>query len=102
MCFGNISYGGYHNMQEQLVATQTCLDDQGNTHTFRYFLLSEEIRAGTFFCETYGFRIQTLGGDFSECHAVTFSRTRAEQLLALLSRNTVSPSHLSDVITSCL
>ena len=85
-------------MQEQLIHTQTCSDEQGIVHTFRYYLLTEQIPIGSFACENYGIRIEQVGGESSSAPGMTRSRTRVDQLAKLLANHSVSPAHLFDVI----
>jgi len=89
-------------MQEQLISTQTCSDEQGNIHTFRYYLLTEEVPFGAFHCEHYGVRVDGTKGESAAVRSVTTSRSRLDGLLSLLTRCRVSPSHLDDIVRDWL
>lgn len=85
-------------MQDTIFDTRICVDEQGNTHSFHYSLLTEQIPAGSFTFEDYGVRVCEVGGDTAQLRSITHSRSRIEELLALLSEHAVSPAGLADVV----
>ena len=89
-------------MQELLIDTKTCGDEQGCRHTFRYYLLIEKILTDSFTCENFGVRIEEVGGSISAIPAITPSYTRIRELMELLCQNTVTPINLPEVLEDWL
>ena len=85
-------------MQNALIETAVCLDEQGIPHTFHYSLLSDRFHAGSFTFESYGVQVAEEGGDCVRLTGITHSRARMDELLALLIRHAVSPAGLYDVV----
>lgn len=70
---------------------------------YRYQLLVDDVSPGGLNCEDYGFAIcDPATGERAEVRRVTPNQTSALHILALLSRNQVSPVHLRDVLDDCL
>lgn len=85
-------------MQESFIATGTCLDEQDVEHTFRYFLLSEQIPTDRFDYEIYGIKIEEVNGNSALACNITCSYTKAMELVHLFSRCEVTPSNLPEVL----
>lgn len=85
-------------MQDLIIDTKTCRDEQGIPHTFQYTLLIRHIPAGRFSFEEYGVAVSEDGGDCAQLPGITHSRSRIDALLALLMEHTVSPTGLCDVV----
>lgn len=68
----------------------------------KYYLVVEEVETSDFFCEQYGVAVETDEGDYQEILGITLLQERIEALLALLSRNQVSPIALCDVVADWL
>ena len=73
-------------------------DEAGREHTLRYDLLLEAGVEGV----RYGVSVQDRAGDGAQVRDLTSRRERAEEVLALLARNTVTPVTLRDVIDDLL
>lgn len=85
-------------MQDLIIATKTCRDEQGAPHTFQYTLLIGHIPVGRFSFEEYGVAVSEVGGDCARLPGITHSRSRIDALLTLLMDHTVSPTGLFDVV----
>ena len=70
---------------------------------WRYGLLVEDIEVDGFHCESYGVVItDDRTGEEGRCRHVTVNANDAIELLALLVRNRVTPTTLSDVVEDWL
>lgn len=85
-------------MQDTLIGTSTCPDEQGTFHTFHYSLLTRQLPAGAFLFEEYGVQVAEDGGSCVRMPSITHSRSRIDTLLALLVEHAVSPIGLYDVV----
>lgn len=84
-------------MQSCIFGTKTVTDELGNTHTFTYRLITQQIPAGQFFFEDYGVRVDDSGGESLCLPSLTHSRTQIHALLTQLLEYGVSPISLYDV-----
>lgn len=84
-------------MQELLFGTKTLTDNEQNTHTFSYWLLTRQFPAGRFMFEDYGVRVSSADGESACLPSLTHSYTRIHRLLSLLFEYDVSPVGLYDV-----
>ena len=89
-------------MQEIKVATRQCVDERGVSHTFHYFLLVDEITAGSFTMEDYGVKIEEAGGESAEIRSLTPSQNRIGSFLTLLTDSLVTPVNLPEVVEDWL
>lgn len=85
-------------MQETYIDTRSCLDEEGLLHTFRYFLLTRQIPAGSFLFQEYGVMVEETGVGSVQIAHVTHSQPKIEQLLSLLVQHAVTPVDLPDVV----
>lgn len=85
-------------MQEDMIGTRTCVDEQGTPHTFYYFLLTQQLPAGRFLFEDYGVKVAEAGADSTQLPGITHSRSHIQGLLTLLIGYAVSPTSLGDVV----
>ncbi|MBR2934724.1 MAG: hypothetical protein IKB79_03995 [Oscillospiraceae bacterium] len=85
-------------MQEIIIGTKTCRDEQDTLHTFQYSLLVRHIPAGRFAFEEYGVAVVHQGGDCVRIPGITHSRTRIDALMELLMEHMVSPTELCYVV----
>lgn len=85
-------------MQDFIIATKTCRDEQGIPHTFQYALLVRHIPVGRFSFEEYGVSVSEIDGNCARLPSITHSRSRIDALLALLIEHAVSPTGLCDVV----
>ncbi len=85
-------------MQEIVIGTKTCRDEQDIVHTFQYSLLVRHIPAGRFAFEEYGVAVTHQGGDCVRIPGITHSRTRIDSLMELLLEHVVSPTELCYVV----
>lgn len=90
-------------MRELFVERTVTADDRGNHRSYEYSILIDEMEIGRFSCESYGVKIleRDTGGVAAVSH-LTVSAARADQLVRMLIRNTVTPTALSDVIQDWL
>lgn len=90
-------------MKELLVDSREITDEKGRRRVFDYAILIGEHDAGPFFCESYGVKIAERGsGNVSFVPDVTTRAARIDELMELLVRDRVLPSHLLDVVTDWL
>ena len=94
-------------MRVLYIAGRTERDQEGQLHSFDYFLLAEEVVAGeTVLRESYGVRItSSTGGTAQETNSimnVTASTQRINELMELLVRQCVTPVSLNDVVQDWL
>ncbi|MBO5340925.1 MAG: hypothetical protein J6A62_08010 [Oscillospiraceae bacterium] len=89
-------------MMETAISSRTCTDETGESHTFHYYLLSQEILADHFSCENYGVKIVSSDGTHASVPGITPSQTRIMALLELLIEHVVTPTNLPDIIEDWL
>jgi len=90
-------------MMELRMRTREETDMQGHPVSFDYFILVDEVGERGFACESYGVKIAaSAGGEEVRVPHITTSVTRIDELIALLTRNFVTPTALRDVIDDWL
>ncbi|MEG0764724.1 MAG: DUF6514 family protein [Pseudoflavonifractor sp.] len=92
-------------MREMLVDAQTQAGSEGRQHCFEYYILIDQMEvSGGYACESYGVKIGVPGGgpDWAAVPNITTSASRIDALMALLTRNFVTPTGLNDVIADWL
>lgn len=89
-------------MMEIKIATRRCLDQEGRSRLFHYYLTIDQEETPRFICENYGVRIAEEAGDDATLPAITTSATRIDELMTLLVDNRVGPTGLSDVVADWL
>ena len=87
---------------ELKIASRQCLDQDGKTRNFHYFLTIDQVDSPHFCCENYGVRITEDSGGETVIPSITTSATRIDQLMTLLVDNRVGPAGLSDVVAEWL
>lgn len=76
------------------------LGDQG---AYDYSILVDQIAVGAFACESYGAAVNSRQtGERAMVPNITVSVPRIDELMDLLVRNQVSPTHLRDVVDDWL
>ena len=75
-------------MRELFVGTRTVPGEDGQTHRFA--------------CESYGVKVREAGGETAAIPDLTVDTRRIDALLELLTRNTVGPAGLRDVVDDWL
>ena len=94
--------GGIH-MREMAVCTRGAEDQEGRARRYAYSILIDEMDVGPFACESYGVKIREEGtGQTAVAPHVTTSIPRIDELMDLLTRNTVTPAGLGDVLADWL
>lgn len=81
---------------------QILRDETGRERRFSYHLLAERVETPALSCENYGVAVEEAGGERAEILGITCSRSRIEELMALLSCHQVSPTALGDVVADWL
>lgn len=81
-------------MKEEVYKTKDYVDLKGARHTLRYCIILEP--------EGFGVAIRDSTGEAAVVRDLTTRRSRAEEVLALLERNLVTPVTLRDVIEDLL
>ncbi|MEG0441473.1 MAG: DUF6514 family protein [Oscillospiraceae bacterium] len=90
-------------MRELLVETAGDKDEQGQAHSYQYYILVDEMDVGHFFCESYGVKVKAVQGDEEAAVPhVTVSAGRIDALMSSLIRNAVTPTSLPDVVADWL
>lgn len=90
-------------MRELLVCMREICDQEGLPHRYNYSILIDEMDVGRFSCESYGVKIAEVpAGHTAMVAHVTTSIPRIDELMELLTRNTVTPTGLRDVIDDWL
>lgn len=90
-------------MRELLVCTKTAQAEEGQTHEYTYSILVDEMDVGPFACESYGVKITDAStGRLALVPHITTSIPRIDELMDLLTRNTVGPAGLRDVLADWL
>ena len=90
-------------MRELVVCTKQVEGEEGDAVRYRYSILIDEMDVGPFSCESYGVKIaqETTGPSAVVAH-VTTSIPRIDELMELLTRNSVTPAGLRDVVEDWL
>ena len=92
-------------MRELFIGTCGQEDESGVTHRFKYYILTGEMQVnGGFACESYGVKIvdDDNQDEASSIPNITTSVSRIDELMELLTRNTVGPASLGDVVADWL
>lgn len=92
-------------MREMFVGTQDEQSEDGTPHQFRYYVLIGEMAvSGGFSCESYGVKIvdSAYPDEAVSIPNITASASRIDELLELLTRNSVAPASLHDVVADWL
>ncbi len=90
-------------MRELLVCTKEAEDQAGEKRRYTYSILIGEMDVGAFRCESYGVKIRDeTTGRLAVVPDVTVKIPRIDELMDLLTRNTVTPAGLRDVIEDWL
>ena len=90
-------------MRERVVCTKQVEGEEGDAVRYRYSILIDEMDVGPFSCESYGVKIaQEPTGPSAVVAHVTTSIPRIDELMELLTRNSVTPAGLRDVVEDWL
>ncbi len=90
-------------MHELLVCTKEARDQEGKSREYTYSIIVDEMNVGPFCCESYGVKIREAPtGVLAVIPHVTTSIPRIDELMELLTQNTVTPSSLRDVMEDWL
>ena len=89
-------------MMELKIASRSLTDEAGKLRRLHYFLLVDELEAGSFFCEQYGVKIAEEDGDCAQIRGITTSAVRIDELMTTLVEQQVSPTVLEDVVQDWL
>lgn len=89
-------------MMETAISSRTCTDETGESHTFHYYLLSQEILADHFSCDDYGVKIVGSDGTSVSIPGITPNYARIMELLDLLTEHVVTPTNLPEIIEDWL
>ena len=89
-------------MRELLVDDRRETGEDGRECRYRYYILVGEMPLGGLSCESYGVKVVGEDGEEASVPDITVSAGRIDALLELLSRNSVSPAALRDVIDDWL
>lgn len=90
-------------MREYKLDQRSLYPDLPEPLTYDYAVLVDEVAAGSFFCESYGAKITSrLSGESAAVGNITILASRIDELMELLVRNQVSPTHLRDVVDDWL
>jgi hypothetical protein len=90
-------------MRELLVCSQEIKDQKEQPHCYHYSILIDEMDVGRFSCESYGVKIsENPEGEVAAVSHVTTSIPRIDELMDLLTSNSVTPVGLRDVIEDWL
>ena len=85
-------------MMELKIASRSLTDEAGKLRRLHYFLLVDELEAGSFFCAQYGVKIAEEDGDCAQIRGITTSAVRIDELMTTLVEQQVSPTVLEDVV----
>jgi hypothetical protein len=92
-------------MREMFVGTRNELDENGEAHHFGYYVLIGEMQVSEgFACESYGVKIVEADhpDEAVSIPNITVSASRIDELMELLTRNSVAPAGLSDTVADWL
>lgn len=77
--------------------------DLGDQGAYDYSILVDQVKVGSFACESYGVSVTSRRtGEQAAVPNITVSIPRIDELIDLLVRNQVSPTHLRDVVDDWL
>ena len=69
----------------------------------RYYVLVDELELGQgMLCESYGVKVREAGGETAAIPDLTVNTERIDSLMELLTRNTVGPAGVRDVVDDWL
>ena len=90
-------------MRELFVERRTVRGEDGVSHCFDYYVVIGEMEVAEHFSwESYGVKVAEQGGDSAVIPNVTVSISRIDGLMELLTRNTVGPAAVGDVVADWL
>lgn len=92
-------------MREMLVGTCDAQGEGGQTRRPKYYVLIGEMEvSGGFACESYGVKIMDADdpGEAVSVPNITTSVSRIDELMELLTRNSVTPEGLGDILSDWL
>lgn len=92
-------------MREMFVETKHELGECGSAHDFKYYVLIDQMQvSGGFACESYGVKIvdEAYPDQAVSIPNITTSISRIDELMELLTRNSVTPTTLGDVVADWL
>lgn len=89
-------------MRELFLETRELTGQDGAVRRYDYSILIGEMDVGAYSCESYGVKIAEQGGDQACIPNITCSAARIDELSGLLTRNTVTPATLNDVLSDWL
>ena len=84
------------------IASRNWSDDDGVSHRFDYYLLTEPVETDHLCCETYGVYIEDDTRHSACIPSITTNATRIDQLMTLLVTHLVGPAGLEDVLSDWL
>ena len=91
-----------YKMMDIKITSRACLDQDGRSRLFHYYLTVDTVQTGHFFCEDYGVRIREEEGEEQAIPSITTSATRIDELITLLVEHQVGPAGLADVVADWL
>lgn len=90
-------------MRELFVGSRTTAGEDGQPHRFEYYVLIGQMEVGGHFaCESYGVKVREAGGETAAIPDLTVNTERIDSLIELLTRNTVGPAGVRDVVDDWL
>lgn len=89
-------------MKEFVIGTKTCDDEQGRGHTFRYFLVVDQVQSGETAWEDYGIGISEENGERAVVRGITPLRRRIEELAGRLMEYAATPVNLPELVEDWL
>ncbi len=92
-------------MREMFVGTKHAQGENGFAHNFQYYVLIDQMQVrGGFACESYGVKIVdgACPDEAVSIPNITTSVSRIDELMELLTRNSVTPTTLGDVVADWL
>lgn len=92
-------------MREIYIGTRNELSEDGNDFHFAYYVLVGEMTvASEFSCESYGVKIvnEERPDEAVSIPDITVDASRIDELMELLTRNSVTPIGLRDVVSDWL
>ena len=90
-------------MRELFEGSRTASGEDGQAHRFEYYVLIGQMEVGgRFACESYGVKVREAGGETAVIPDLTINTERIDSLMELLTRNTVGPAGVRDVVDDWL
>lgn len=89
-------------MRELHVKTVVLEDELGRNRCYEYAILIDEMRVGSFPCESYGLKVSEQGGARCAVPNITVSAGRIDELCELVIAGGVTPVTLKDVVEDWL